>query len=66
MVEQVFVKGFVNGEFPYSAEVWHLSILEKSLALRKVSGMCTNSWSSNGYVMTASVSNYPIYGCISG
>jgi len=36
MVEQVFVMGFVNGKFPYSVEVWHLSILEKSLALRKV------------------------------
>jgi hypothetical protein len=47
MVEQVFVKGFVNGEFPCSVGSSLFSRVEKNLALRKVSCMRTNSWSSN-------------------
>ena len=52
MVEQVFVKDFVNGEFLYSVESDMCSRVEKSLMLRKVSGTRTNSRSSNSYVMS--------------
>jgi hypothetical protein len=52
MVEQVFVKGFVNGEFPYSAGSGIRSRAERSPTLRKVSGTRTNSRSSNSCAMS--------------
>ena len=44
MVEQVFVKGFVNGEFPYSAGSGIRSRAERSPTLRKVSDAEEGFW----------------------